>query len=60
MRTKGGLGDLSAVAPRAKAEAVTRRRREGRGRVGKANGSRECAPDDKLRVPTTLRASEQR
>jgi hypothetical protein len=21
-------------------------------RVGKANGSRECAPDDKLRVPT--------
>ncbi len=22
-------------------------------RVGKANGSRECAPDDKLRVPTT-------
>ena len=22
------------------------------GRVGKANGSRECAPDDKLRVPT--------
>src|SRR6266550_3705006 len=23
-------------------------------RVGKANGSRECAPDDKLRVPTIL------
>src|ERR1700682_4908267 len=22
-------------------------------RVGKANGSRECAPDDKLRVPTS-------
>src|SRR5436190_17456265 len=27
-------------------------------RVGKANGSRECAPDDRLRVPTfTCRAS---
>jgi hypothetical protein len=24
------------------------------GRVGKANGSRECAPDDRLRVPTIL------
>jgi hypothetical protein len=24
-------------------------------RVGKANGSRECAPDDKLRVPTAVR-----
>jgi hypothetical protein len=24
--------------------------------VGKANGSRECAPDDKLRVPTMTRA----
>ena len=24
-------------------------------RVGKANGSRECAPDDKLRVPTISR-----
>jgi hypothetical protein len=24
-------------------------------RVGKANGSRECAPDDKLRVPTIVR-----
>jgi hypothetical protein len=23
--------------------------------VGKANGSRECAPDDKLRVPTIQR-----
>ena len=23
-------------------------------RVGKANGSRECAPDDKLRVPTIV------
>jgi hypothetical protein len=23
--------------------------------VGKANGSRECAPDDKLRVPTITR-----
>jgi hypothetical protein len=23
-------------------------------RVGKANGSRECAPDDELRVPTTI------
>jgi hypothetical protein len=22
--------------------------------VGKANGSRECAPDDKLRVPTGI------
>jgi hypothetical protein len=22
--------------------------------VGKANGSRECAPDDRLRVPTIL------
>jgi hypothetical protein len=25
--------------------------------VGKANGSRECAPDDKLRVPTSINAS---
>jgi hypothetical protein len=25
---------------------------EQRRRVGKANGSRECAPDDRLRVPT--------
>jgi hypothetical protein len=25
--------------------------------VGKANGSRECAPDDELRVPTTINAS---
>ncbi len=24
----------------------------GKRRVGKANGSRECAPDDRLRVPT--------
>jgi hypothetical protein len=23
--------------------------------VGKANGSRECAPDDKLRVPTIFK-----
>jgi hypothetical protein len=23
--------------------------------VGKANGSRECAPDDKLRVPTIVK-----
>jgi len=22
--------------------------------VGKANGSRECAPDDRLRVPTSI------
>ena len=41
-----------------KGNTFTRGRRcEGRDelscRVGKANGSRECAPDDKLRVPTT-------
>src|ERR1700730_19002866 len=28
-------------------------------RVGKANGSRECAPDDKLRVPTIKTATGQ-
>ncbi len=26
--------------------------------VGKATGSRECAPDDKLRVPTKTRTNE--
>ncbi len=27
-------------------------------RVGKANGSRECAPDDKFRLPTVISALE--
>jgi hypothetical protein len=27
--------------------------------MGKANGSRECAPDDKLRVPTKRRVTHQ-
>jgi len=29
-------------------------------RVGKANGSRECAPDDRLRVPTIQNAAADR
>jgi len=28
--------------------------------VGKANGSRECAPDDKLRVPTKVWITNER
>jgi hypothetical protein len=28
-------------------------------RVGKANGSRECAPDDRLRVPTFTNATKK-
>jgi hypothetical protein len=40
----------------ARSEATTKQSifRQNR-RVGKANGSRECAPDDKLRVPTIQR-----
>ena len=36
-----------------KGNTFTRRRSNEAKQVGKANGSRECAPDDKLRVPTS-------
>src|SRR5260370_11271262 len=48
-----GLDSNSLICPsQAKSVELTRYCEERSRRVGKANGSRERAPDDKLRVPT--------